>query len=318
MRSQGQAAPRRDDLLLPFQVEPHGLRGRLVRLGQACDTALTRHGYPDAVAQPLAETMALTGCLAGALKYEGVFTLQLKGGGPIRTLMADVTSEGRLRGYASYDADGLAALDAAGTPSFARLLGGGHMAFTVDQGEHTERYQGIVELTGATLSECAHAYFRQSEQLETGIKIAAAPDSEGRWRAASIMIQRLPYQGGVALPRSVSEDEYEDGWRTAVTLMSSVTDAELLDSSLPPDRLLYRLFHEPGVRAYPVQPLAFGCRCSRSRVERVLRALKPEELEDMKVDGQISVTCEFCKSEWLYDDAALETLRAPDGAAPAF
>ena len=306
----------RDDIILPFQIDPYGLRGRLIRLGPVVDRILSRHDYPEPVAAMLAETMALAACLAGALKYEGIFTLQTKGDGPISTLMADITSAGEMRAYARYDADRLAATDATAIAerSVPRLLGGGYIAFTVDQGANTDRYQGIVQLEGHTLSECTHSYFRNSEQLEAGVKLAAGQvtTADGpAWRAGALMIQRLPYQRD--LPGRPSEDEYDETWRTAVTLMSSATAAELLAAELSPDRLLLRLFHSEGVRAYPPQPVADSCRCSNVRVERVLRALSAEELADLRQNEDVVVVCEFCKREWRYDDAALDALRADDG-----
>src|SRR5690348_9040185 len=162
-----------DDLVQPFQIEPFALRGRLVRLGPLLDEILTRHAYPEPVAVMLGEAIALAVILAGALKYDGVFTLQTKGDGPIRLMVADVTTAGAVRGYAQYDDEKLTkAMSRSGSAPVPRFLGAGHIAFTVDQGEHTDRYQGIVELQGATLAECAHHYFRQSEQVQAGIKLA--------------------------------------------------------------------------------------------------------------------------------------------------
>jgi molecular chaperone Hsp33 len=303
-----------DDLVQPFQIDSSGLRGRLVRLGPALDEILTRHAYPEAVALMLGEAIALAAALAGALKYEGVFTLQTKGDGPIGMLVADVTSAGALRGYAQYDAEKLAKAVAA-APSGAtglgdsvpRLLGAGHLAFTVDQGDHTDRYQGIVELQGSTLAECAHHYFRQSEQVEAGLKVAVArvPDSGGaaRWRGGSLMIQRLPPEGDAA-----KQDAAEDGWRRAVILMSSSTSRELVDPALAPEALLFRLFHEDGVRAYRRHDLAARCRCSRERVERVLRMMPADELETMKIDGHVLVTCQFCSAVYDFDEDAMAAL----------
>ena len=300
----------RDDIILPFQVEPYGLRGRYVGLGAAADAILSAHDYPGPVARLQAEMLALAPCLAGALKYEGVFTLQINGKGPVRTLMADVTSDGALRGYASFDADAVETLVAEHGPdaSLQRLTGGGYIAFTVDQGQHAERYQGIVELSDASLAECTQSYFRNSEQLQTAIKIAAARGDDG-WRASSLMIQRLAFAGGDGAPAGITEDEYDEGWRTAIILMSSCTGDELLDQTLAPEALLYRLFHETGVRAYPEQTIEARCRCSADKVERVLRSLSAEELRDMTVDGVISVLCEFCKNERVYDSDALAALR---------
>jgi molecular chaperone Hsp33 len=188
---------RTDDLVQPFQIDAPGLRGRLVRLGASVDEVLSRHDYPEPVAHLLGETLALTAALSGALKYDGVFSLQTKGDGPIRMMVADITSQGAMRGYAAFDEQALAGAlgPGAGAPISApvpRLLGRGHLAFTVDQGPDTERYQGIVELSGSTLADCAHHYFRQSEQLQAGIRLAcgrtAAPDGSTRWRAGALML----------------------------------------------------------------------------------------------------------------------------------
>ena len=299
-----------DDLVRPFQIDPFGLRGRMVRLGPLLDEILTRHAYPAPVAQMLGEAITLAAALAGALKYDGVFTLQTKGDGPIGVLVADVTSDGAVRGYAQFDGDKLARATAGGgviAGAVPRLLGAGYLAFTVDQGGNTDRYQGIVELQGASLAECAHHYFRQSEQVEAGLKVAVAQvaDAQGvrRWRGGSLMIQRLPPEG-TALAREAAED----GWRRAVILMSSSTASELVDPALSPETLLFRLFHEDGVRVYRRHDLVARCRCSRARVETVLRMLPPDEVAAMKVDGAAVVTCQFCSATYRFDDADLHAL----------
>jgi molecular chaperone Hsp33 len=295
-----------DDLVQPFQIDPFALRGRLVRLGPLLDEILSRHAYPEPAARMLGEAITLAVALAGALKYDGVFTLQTKGDGPIRMMVADVTTAGAVRGYAQVDAAKLGTA-LSGGQSVPRLLGAGYLALTVDQGEHTERYQGIVELQGPTLAHCVHHYFRQSEQVEAALKVAVArladPDGVERWRGGCLMIQRLPAD------RATDDREAEDeGWRRAAILMSSSTSRELVDPLLAPDALLFRLFHEDGVRVHAPHALAARCRCSRQRVETVLRALTPTETEEMKVDGRIEVTCEFCGRVYAFDDDALAAL----------
>jgi molecular chaperone Hsp33 len=295
----------RDDLIQPFKIEGQAVRGRLVRLGPLIDTMLGRHGYPDVVAALLGETVALAAALAGALKYDGVFTLQTKGDGPIRLMVADVTSDGDVRGYAQFDQERLAAATGAGSGgslSVPKLLGAGYLAFTVDQGSHTERYQGIVELTGATLADCVHHYFRQSEQLDAVVKVAAGRATNG-WRAGALMLQRLPPSAGAA-------DDVEDGWRRTLAFMASSTPGELLDAQLEPNDLLYRLFHEDGVRVFTTAGLRAGCRCSRERVERVLRSLPEDELETFKIDGVIAVTCEFCSAAYEFTEGEVAALMA--------
>lgn len=310
----------RDDLIRPFQVEEAGVRGRLVRLGTTVDTIIRRHAYPWPVARLLGEAIALTSVLAGALKFDGVFSLQAKGDGAVGMLVVDFVSPGGLRGYVQYDGGRIAQLaDTERMPAtpVPRLMGGGYLAFTVDQGETTERYQGIVPLEGATLAECAHKYFRDSEQVQTAIRLAAAEveDAAGEktWRAGALMVQRLPEGDPALLARGVEIDPevWAENWHRAVTLLATASDDELLDAELPADTLLYRLFHEDGVRVFQDIDLEFGCRCSRRRAERVLEALPGPDLIEMTVDGRIIVTCKFCSASYDFNaDAFLDRNRA--------
>lgn len=289
------------DFVQPFQIEGVGVRGRLVRLGPAVDEVIAAHRYPAPVAQILAETLAMTAVLASGLKYDGVFTLQLHGDGPVGLIVADMTSDGSMRGYARFDEDRLRSSGRGPEGPVPRLVGAGHMAFTVDQGPETDRYQGITSLEGSTLTDCAHTYFRQSEQLDTAMTMCTSDISGLHHRAAALVIQRLPPSGPLDL-------EAEDDWRRAVILMSGAKPKEMLDPSLEPTALLYRLFHEDGVRVFQQRLLRHHCRCTRTRVERTLRAFPRAELEDMTIDGLVRVTCEFCKAEYVFDEQALDRL----------
>ena len=300
-----------DDLVQPFRIDPYALRGRLVRLGPTIDRILSQHAYPEPVAAMLGEAITLAVVLAGALKYDGIFTLQTKGDGPIRLIVADVSTSGALRGYAQYDEaklqNALSGARMTAMLSVPRLLGSGYIAFTVDQGEDTDRYQGIVELAGTTLAECAQHYFRQSEQIQAGIKLSVGrAGHHGAWRAGGLMLQRVPPEGGYG----VIADDVEDGWRRAMVLMSSATAAELVDPDLSPHRLLFRLFHEDGVRVYDTHSLEARCRCSRERIEGILGLFSPEELDEMRQEGVTTVTCEFCNRSYLFDEADLDRIRA--------
>jgi len=293
--------PRPDDLVQPFQIDPYALRGRLVRLGPTVDRILSQHDYPEPVAAILGEAIVLAVVLAGALKYDGIFTLQTKSDGPVRLIVADVSTEGAVRGYAQYDRERLEEARArshwrpGSSPSVPELIGKGYIAFTVDQGEHTERYQGIVELIGATLAECAQHYFRQSEQIQAGIKLSVSRSGENAaWRAGGLMLQRVPPEGGY----TVIADDVEDGWRRAMVLMSSATPAELVDPLLSPHRLLFRLFHDEGVRVYDTHPIEARCRCSKERIGRILRSFPADDIEDLQKDEVITVTCEFCNTSY--------------------
>lgn len=298
-----------NDLILPFQVGGGAVRGRLVRLGPAVDSILDGHGYPPAVGALLAETLALAGVLAGALKYDGIFTLQAQGNGPVSLVMADVTSAGALRGYARYDADKLAAApEGAPVPT---LLGGGYLAFTVDQGLKVDRYQGIVELTGSTLADCAKSYFVQSEQLDTEVKLVSRRPADGSgWHVAALMIQRMPgSQPGAPI---LTTEESHEAWRTAQVLMHSVTADEMLDWGLAPEMLAHRLFHAEGLQVWEGKALEARCRCSAEAVARMLRGIPRAEIEGLKDDsGKVVITCEFCRTDYAYGDDDLERVYMP-------
>ncbi|MBB92294.1 MAG: molecular chaperone [Magnetovibrio sp.] len=290
-----------DDVVQPFHVDALGVNGRVVRLGPILDQLVGPHGYPPVVADLLSQVVVLAATLYSVLKFDGVFTLQVQGDGPVGLVMADVTSAGGVRSYARFDADRLAAVDAAGAQGapVPALLGSGYLAFTVDQGPDTDRYQGITELVGATLADCAHDYFRQSEQLETAILLASDADPLA---AGAIMVQRLPDKHGA------DKDETEEAWRRAVILMSSLSSGELLDPAVATDRLLYRLYHQDGVRVTEGRPVKQTCRCSRDKVEMTLRSFPRAEIEDMADDGTVTVTCEFCRTDYVFGPDQIEAL----------
>lgn len=312
------------DQVQPFQWDSAPLRGRLVRLGPALETILHRHAYPEPVAWLLAEMTALTTVLAATLKFDGIFTLQAKGEGAVRMLVADLVQNGSapraLRAYAQMDPDAVAALalPAGQCPPLRQLTGGGYLAFTVDQGEHAERYQGIVGLDGDSLTACVQHYFRQSEQLPTGLVVAARPDPTG-WRAAALMMQQMPDPADPArLPTAEGApgDGREDDWRRAMVLMATCTAEELLDSTLSPHALLYRLFHQEGVRVFDPWPVEHRCRCSRARVATTLRALSDDAVESLKENGQITVSCQFCNQRYVFDSLPPEPDNAGSDPSP--
>jgi molecular chaperone Hsp33 len=292
-----------DDLILPFQAEQADVLGRLVKLGPVVDTILSRHDYPEVVSRLLGEAVALTALLGASLKSDGKFILQASTNGPVDLLVADYLVPGGLRGYARFSAE-----QVAGLPAGGRLLGEGHLAMTIDRGVETERYQGVVPLEGESLTEAADTYFRQSEQLPTFIRLAVArhyrPGKGAQpwtWRAGGLLVQKLTREGGRSGSRAAAFNE--EDWTRAKALAETVEDHELLDPMLPPDRLLYRLFHEEKVRAYRPIPLETYCSCSRERVEELLKRFSPEDLADMVVDGEVWVTCEFCNSRYRFDPA---------------
>lgn len=301
------------NVIRPFQLEVSSLRGRIVRFDTVLQEILTPHDYPEIVSQLLAETITLCSLLSSMLKYDGIFTLQTSGDGPISMLVADVTNKGAIRGCANYDEKRLEAvtkqlsafdLGESSDNHLAQLLGKGHIAFTVDQGGNTDRYQGIVELKGKSLVDCVQHYFSQSEQINTGIKMAVGKRG-GKWRSAGLMLQHMPEDGGIKGVKDTSNMD-EDDWRRAMILMQSCTEAELLDPELDSHTILLRLFHEEGVRVFEPTPLEHKCRCSEEKVENVLVLMTDEDRAEMIVDGSIALTCEFCSKTYTLDPAIVD------------
>lgn len=279
-----------DDVIQPFMIERTGMSGRSVKLGPVLDRILGRHDLPEAVGVLLGQFMALAVGLATSLKYEGVFTLQTKGDGPVPMMVADVTHDGHLRGYAQIRGDVPDLADAANA-LVPKLLGAGYLAYTVDFSTSAERHQGIVSLDGASLSDVIRHYFEQSAQFDAAVALAAGKDAANGWRASAIMVQHLPAEGGTG---GVEIDE--EDWHRTTTLLGSATSVELLDPNLPPADMLFRLFNEDGVRVFEPRPVADVCRCSDERMLNALTALNDDEIEEVLTDGAVVMTCEFCNT----------------------
>ena len=292
-----------DDLVQPFQIEASALHGRLVRLGPTVDEILKQHDYPLPVARLLGECLAMTAALAAALKYDSVFSLQIKGDGPVRMLVADVTSEGGMRGYANVDGT-VPDDEAVAAAPVPRLIGAGYVAFTVDAGDPERQYQGMVELQGRTIGDCVHHYFQKSQQFSAAVLVGADKTPDGCWRAGALMVQREPED-----ELSAEHEFMEDAWHRALAFMATIKSNDLLAPDLTPETLLFRLFHEDGVRVYRTRSLAFACRCSRKRAASILAALPPDEIDELTIEGKIVVTCQFCSISQSFDDAELANLR---------
>ena len=305
-----------DDLVLPFVVEPLESRGRVVRLGPAVDRILARHAYPAPVARLVGEATALTVLLGSALKFDGRFQLQTRSNGVVDMIVVDFDAPDRVRAFARFDAEALQRAVDSGEASPAQLLGSGHLALTIDQGPDMSRYQGVVPLEGQGLEEAAHQYFRQSEQIPTLVRLAVAESvtGEGRqWRAGGLMVQFLPqsidrmrqadlHPGDAPEGTVMHEHAEDDAWTEAKSLAATVEDHELVDPTLSSERLLFRLFHERGVKVFLGQGVNDACRCSTDRIEDMLRRFTPEERRDMVGDnGRIGITCEFCSTHREFD-----------------
>ena len=301
-----------DGAVLPYEVDALDLRGRLTRLGPTLDEILTKHDYPTPVGKLLGEAIVLTTLLGSSLKFDGRFILQTQTDGPVSFLIVDFKAPDRLRAYARFDADRLKDGQDSGS-----LLGKGHLAMTIDQGPDMSRYQGLVALDGGSLEDAAHEYFLRSEQIPTRVRLAVGEEWRGgdgprhRWRAGGLLMQFLPKSPERArqadldpgdapegtVTHTVKED---DAWIEGQSLIATVQDVELIDPDLSGERLLYRLFHERGVRVFKPLALQAQCSCSREAVSSMLKSFAPEDRVGMVKDGKVEVTCEFCSSVYQF------------------
>lgn len=264
------------DSLHRFMFERSRVRGELVRLDAAWQAVLERHNYPEAVKQPLGEALVSVLLLTATLKLEGSLILQAQGEGPIRTLVAQATHDGTVRGLARWEGE----IEGG---DLQALFGKGQLVLTINA-KNRDRYQGIVPLEGAGIGAALEGYFASSEQLPSRFWLAVSDK-----RAVGLMLQRLP-----------GPTDDEDDWNRAVILADTVQPRELLQQSTPD--LLRRLFHEEDLRLFEPEPVAFRCGCSRARVADNLRALGREEVDDIIAEqGLIEVTCEFCNRGYRFD-----------------
>ena len=307
--------------ILPFYLADGSsdvalIRGRMASVGTAATTIIERHEYPDLVGRLQAEALALAACLSSTLKFDGVFTLQAKGNGLVRTLFADITESGHLRGYCAVDEDQsqLAALQIAQPNDEAvhivPLMGDGYIAFTVDDAATGGRYQGIVELDGPHLSSAAMRWFENSEQTDTTVLCAAEKGSSG-WQASALILQRIAAEGGDAASAAGVKVASDDAWHMAKTLLSSVTRAELLDPDLSSEEIIFRLFNSMSPHVAPARTVSDQCRCDVQKIVAILTHFSVGDVNDLAdPDGALHITCEFCKTEREFNKSDLPAFQS--------
>ncbi|MBQ2883734.1 MAG: Hsp33 family molecular chaperone HslO [Alphaproteobacteria bacterium] len=286
-----------------FLIDDGLFVGRICRLDNVLKTIVNKHGYMKNVSAALTETTALAVLLANALKFEGLFTLQLQGNGPVSTIVVDVTSEGKMRACANYDKERLEKAFALrknegeieATP---HLLGTGTLAFTIDNG--TDNYhQGVVDLQGKTLEECALRYFKQSEQIETILKLFIdIPETEdGDWKAGGILLQRIPELGG----KNIDLSNIPELKNEAEILLKSLKKEEIFDENLSLNDILYRLYHANNLVITKNNSYEFCCRCSREKLLKTLRGFSENDLASMlDENSKITAKCGFCSEVYEF------------------
>lgn len=296
------------DTCASFHINNGTFFGRFIRLDKVVNDIISKHDYPATVNAIIAESTALAALLASTIKYDGLFTLQTKSDGPVSMIVVDVTSDGKIRACAEFDEDRINAAKALRktlneheeTPHF---LGHGYLAFTVDQGGPDKMYQGVVDIQGKTLSECAMRYFAQSEQIDTAIKLFVhEPQTpEGAWASAGILLQKLPLKGG----KNVSEEDVAESWHEATVFLESLQADEVFNADLSNEELLHRLYHANNLEVQQSKTYTFSCRCNREKLQAILGAMKPEELDSLTENGRISAQCHFCGTKYSFEKGEL-------------
>ena len=307
-----------DDTVLPFQLDISDIRGRVARLDGVLGTILEQHDYPPVVEALVAEMALLTALIGQTIKLRWKLSLQVQSKGPVRMIATDYygpSKDGepaRIRAYASYDDKRLTD----GAPF--DQVGEGYFAIMIDQGAGMTPYQGLTPLAGTSLSECAEAYFAQSEQIPTRFQLSfgksSEPGKDEHWRAGGVMIQHMPKaspfakgeeatgEGGLLHARDLIDDDAGENWNRVNILLDSVEEMELIGPHVTVTDLLVRLFHEEQPRVYDAQPVRFGCTCSESRVRQTLSIYSAKDIEKMTTDdGRVTADCQFCGAHYDLD-----------------
>jgi len=297
------------DNCVSFHINNGAFLGRIIRLDNVINTILTKHQYPIQVSAVVAESTALATLLSSTIKYDGLFTLQTKSNGPIPMIVVDVNSQGQIRACANYDEEKIIKAQelrktVGQIEPAPHFMGEGILAFTVDQGPNTDLYQGIVDLQGKDLSACAMRYFKQSEQIETYLQlyIQAPINGAERWKAAGVLLQKLPEKGGIKLDENI---DLTEAWNQAVIFMQSIKKEEIFDSNLSSETILHRLYHADNLEISKTKEYTFQCRCKREKLLNTLYSMKPEEIEDMCENNKITATCHFCGTTYSFDKGEL-------------
>jgi len=293
MSADGEAAMNEDDRLYRFLFEGADVRGELVQLGSLYREVVERAAHPPVLARLVGEALAATSLLLATLKFTGRLTLQIQANGPLKLLVVQASSDGGMRALARSDGE-------LPDSPLDHQAPRGALAITIDAEDQNDRYQGVVDLAAGSLAGAIEKYFRESEQLDTRVWLAADEQV-----AAGMLLQRLP------AGEQPSDERDDDAWDRVGYLAATVKPEELCQ--VAPTTLIYRLFHEETVRLFDPLPLRFRCRCADGRIDGIIQSMGAEDARALlEEQGQIEVTCEFCCTVYRYDPVDVEALLATD------
>jgi len=292
------------DVLHRFLIESANVRGAFVSIDQAWVEARRRVDYPAQIQRVLGQAFAASMLLSTTIKFAGKMTVQIRGDGAVHLLVIQVTADRKMRGLARWsrlpEDDTLNALFGPDA----------RMTITIEANVGGEPYQGIVELSGSSLSEALQAYFINSEQLDTALILATDDQS-----ATGLLLQKMPPSDAAN-----SDAEHADAWQRVQLIASTLNDQELLDLAVEP--LLGKLYHDERVRLFEGQSVVFDCSCSKDRTDGLIKGLGLAEAQDiLQEQGDITITCEFCDEVYRYNKADVAELfkqgdQSPDLRGP--
>jgi len=283
------------DQLHRFIIENTRVRGELVHLSASWKAVLERYDYPKNVQRVLGEAFAACALLSATIKFEGSLILQIRGDGPLHLLVVQATSQGTLRGLARWRNN-------VPEHNLKNIFGTGSMAITIEPPKG-EPYQGIITLQGEHIQDAIENYFKQSEQLNTRLWLAANENS-----CTGFLLQELPE---TEKDKQSNLGENHNDWQHAEALGNTINNEELLNLST--EEILHRLFHEDDIRLFDPTPLSFRCSCSSERIAKMIVSLGIKEAHEIVSEqGKIQVDCEFCNAQYNFDSVDVENLFASD------
>ena len=265
-----------------FLFDNHPIRGQHVSLDESWARIVAQSGLEGRALTLLGEALAAMVLLVATLKIKGSVILQVRGSGPLGLLVVEANSENQIRGIARQVGEITDGMD------LAQIFGSEYFVITIKT-DGAEPHQGIAPLQGANFADALEHYFATSDQLATRFWLTCDKDN-----VSGMLLQKLP---GKAAD--------EDAWNRVVMLADTLSAQELKLAEL--ESVLYRLFHQEEIRLFDSNPLEFYCSCSRERTGAMLLTLgKPEVLEVLEQEGDVSVTCEFCNQHYRFDSIDVE------------
>lgn len=274
------------DTFQRFLFDNHQIRGELVRLNTSFEDVKQRKDYPKPLQALLGEALVASVLMSGTLKFEGILSVQARGNGPVKLLMAECTHDKKIRAISQWEGE-------VPEEKLSEQLGAAQLAITIDPSQG-KRYQGVVPLESEKLADCLIHYFEQSEQLSTHILLFC--DDE---HASGLFLQQLPAQN--------NEEKDADAWNRITQLASTLTSEEI--HTLDGESLLNRLYHEEQVTVYPEEPVNFECSCSKQRTGSAIVSLGQEEVYNILAEQKvIEISCQFCNEHYRYEKAEIDQL----------